>query len=52
MQMVNVGFPERAGYGFEMVDARNPPVISPKAAINRKFTPNPITVIFGKFSEI
>jgi hypothetical protein len=22
MQMVNAGFPERTGYGFEMVDAR------------------------------
>jgi hypothetical protein len=50
MQMVNVGFPERAGYGFEMVDAPGPPAILPKTAINRKFTPNPITRIFRVFS--
>jgi len=28
------------------------PWLLPKAGINRKFTPNPITRIFGKFSAI
>jgi hypothetical protein len=50
MQMVNVGFPERTGYGFEMVDTPRPPAILPKTVINQKFTPNPITRIFRGFS--
>jgi hypothetical protein len=51
MQMVNAGFPEMAGYGFEMVDAPDYG-FSRKAAINRKFTPNQITRVFRKFSAI
>jgi hypothetical protein len=59
MQMVNAGFPEPAGYGFERVDARRiaisfqfPASALPKAAINRKFTPNRINRFFRKFSAI
>jgi hypothetical protein len=52
MQMVNDGFPERDGYGFEMVDVRGASVLLRKTGINRKFTPNPITRIFRKFSAI
>jgi hypothetical protein len=39
MRMVNSGFPETGGYGFEMVDMAGAlhPVV-----INRKFTPNQI----------
>ena len=50
MQMVNVGFPEPAGYGFEMVDAPLHPVHCGKFVINRKFTPNRINRIFREFS--
>jgi hypothetical protein len=39
-------------YGFEMVDARSRPVLPRRTGINRKFTPNPITRIFRKFSAI
>jgi hypothetical protein len=52
MQMVNAGFPERTGYGFEMVDAPGASVLSRKAGINRKFTPNQINRIFREFSAI
>jgi hypothetical protein len=52
MQMVNVGFPASAGYGFEMVDARRAGVFTAKTAINRKFTPNQINRIFCEFSAI
>jgi hypothetical protein len=52
MQMVNDGFPERDGYGFEMVDVRGASVLLRRIDINRKFTPNPITRIFRKFSAI
>jgi hypothetical protein len=52
MRMVNVGFPERTGYGFEMVDAPGASPLSPKTIINRKFTPNQINRIFRKFSAI
>jgi hypothetical protein len=52
MQMVNDGFPERTGYGFEMVDARGASALLRRAGINRKFTPNPIARIFRKFSAI
>jgi hypothetical protein len=50
MQMVNVGFPEPAGYGFEMVDAASRSGPLRKPAINRKFTPNRINGIFREFS--
>jgi len=50
--MVNVGFPERTGYGFEMVDGHGAPVFLRKTAINRKFTPNPMIRVFRKFSPI
>jgi hypothetical protein len=50
-QMVNVGFPELSGYGFEMVDAPDAAFLR-KIAINRKFTPNPTNRIFRKFSAI
>jgi hypothetical protein len=52
MQMVNVGFPERNRYGFEMVDTRDAPVFLRKTAINQKFTPNPMIRVFRKFSPI
>jgi len=47
-RMVNVGFPARLGYGFEMVDTRD----TRKSPINRKFTPNPFNRIFREFSAI
>jgi hypothetical protein len=50
VQMVNVRFPERVGYGFEMVDAADVSVPLREAAINRKFTPNQISRIFRRFS--
>jgi hypothetical protein len=49
MQMVNVGFPARAGYGFERVDAPGAAAYA-DGAINRKFTPNQISQLFHKFS--
>jgi hypothetical protein len=52
MQMVNAGFPARSRYGFEMVDGHFGPSFCEKAAINRKFTPNPISRIYRKFSII
>ena len=52
MQMVNVWFPERVGYGFEMVDAADVSVPLREAVINRKFTPNQINRIFREFSPI
>jgi hypothetical protein len=52
MRMVNAEFPQRTGYGFEMVDAPAASVFFRKGAINRKFTPNPINRIVGKFSTI
>jgi hypothetical protein len=50
--MVNVRFPERVGYGFEMVDVAGASVPLREAVINRKFTPNPMNRIFRKFSPI
>jgi hypothetical protein len=50
--MVNVRFPERVGYGFEMVDAADVSVPLREAVINRKFTPNLINRIFCKFSPV
>jgi len=50
--MVNAGFPERAGYGFETVHRRRRRISLRKIAINRKFTPNRINRTFGKFSAI
>jgi hypothetical protein len=50
-QMVNGGFPKRARHGFERVDAAAIPFLR-KISINRKFTPNPISRIFHKFSTI
>jgi hypothetical protein len=47
-QMVNAGFPALIRYGFEMVDA----ACAATSCINRKFTPNQIIRIFGKFSKI
>jgi hypothetical protein len=52
MQMVNVRFPDRTGYGFEMVDTRTRSALWRKAGINRKFTPNQINRIFRRFSAI
>ena len=52
VQMVNVRFPERVGYGFEMVDAADVSVPLREAVINRKFTPNLINRIFRNFSPI
>jgi hypothetical protein len=52
MQMVNAEFPDRARYGFEMVDAPALRFFCGVVAINRKFTPNPIDRIFLKFSAI
>jgi hypothetical protein len=46
--MVNAGFPALIRYGFEMVDA----ACAATSCINRKFTPNQIIRIFGKFSKI
>jgi hypothetical protein len=51
-RMVNVGFPKSTLYGFERVDTRRTSVFLRKAAINRKFTPNPFVRIFRKFSAI
>jgi len=51
--MVNVRFPDRTRYGFEMVDARGAVhAFRAKSGINRKFTPNQIKRIFRKFSAI
>jgi hypothetical protein len=50
--MVNVRFPERVGYGFEMVDATGVSVPLREAVINPKFTSNPMKRIFRKFSPI
>jgi hypothetical protein len=50
--MVNVGFPDRGRYGFEMVDASVAEISLAKSAINRKFTPNQIIRSFRKFSPI
>jgi hypothetical protein len=50
--MVNVGFPDRSRYGFEMVDAAGTADFSAQSAINRKFTPNQIIRVFRKFSPI
>jgi hypothetical protein len=50
--MVNVRFPERVGYGFEMVDVASVSVPLREAVINRKFTPNLINRIFRNFSPI
>jgi hypothetical protein len=52
MQMVNAGFPEPAGYGFEMVDTAGFAFFSHNAAVNRKFTPNQINRFFREFSAI
>jgi hypothetical protein len=52
MRMVNDGFPDRARYGFEMVDAPGAPVLLRNSPINRKFTPNRIIRLLGKFSAI
>jgi len=52
MRMVNPGFPERAGYGFEMVDTASATVRLRNTGINRKFTPNQISRSFGKISAI
>jgi hypothetical protein len=50
--MVNVWFPARSIYGFEMV-AVPPAVLSgAKLRINRKFTPNRIIAVFSEFSAI
>jgi len=50
MQMVNVGFPDPAVYGFERVDAAAASGPGGTFAINRKFTPNQIIRILGEFS--
>jgi hypothetical protein len=50
--MVNERFPERARYGFEMVDARRGSDFTVKPGINRKFTPNQINPAFRKFSAV
>jgi hypothetical protein len=50
MQMVNAGFPERAWYGFEIVDAPAIAIPTRNADINRKFTPNQFGRIFRRFS--
>jgi hypothetical protein len=50
--MVNVRFPEPAGYGFEMVDIAGVSVPLRAAVINPKFTSNPMNRIFDKFSPI
>jgi hypothetical protein len=47
--MVNDGFPDPYGYGFEMVDAPAVPFCR-ENAINRKFTPNQNSRTFRKFS--
>ena len=52
MRMVNTGFPAAGRYGFEMVDVAGAADFIPKGGINRKFTPNQIIRIFGKFSAI
>jgi len=51
MQMVNAWFPAGRRYGFEMVDAENP-TIDGLFGVNRKFTPNRMSAIPGKFSSI
>jgi len=48
--MVNDRFRAASIYGFEMVDARAARTFRAMVVINRKFTPNRITVIFGEFS--
>jgi hypothetical protein len=47
--MVNSGFLETGGYGFEMVDMASS---LHRAAINRKFTPNQIGLFFREFVSI
>jgi hypothetical protein len=42
--MVNSGFPETGGYGFEMVDTASS---FRRDGINRKFTPNQIGRFFS-----
>jgi len=47
--MVNSGFPQAGGYGFEMVDkASSFRCIN----VNRKFTPNQIGKFFREFLSI
>jgi hypothetical protein len=48
--MVNGGFPERAWYGFQRVDAAGAAGFPPQSVINRKFTPNQMSRIFREFS--
>jgi hypothetical protein len=47
--MVNSGFPQTGGYGFEMVDRTSSFRCIP---INRKFTPNQIGEFFREFFPI
>ncbi|MCA6116209.1 hypothetical protein J6524_15085 [Bradyrhizobium sp. WSM 1738] len=47
---MNEEFPARTIYGFEMVDALPMPAFHALSVINRKFTPNRIFEILGKFS--
>jgi hypothetical protein len=47
--MVNSGFPEKGGYGFEMVDRAGSLCC---ISINRKFTPNQIGQFFREFFSI
>jgi len=47
--MVNSGFPEIGGYGFEMVDGVGSLW---STRINRKFTPNQIGKFFREFFSI
>jgi hypothetical protein len=48
--MVNDRFRAAPIYGFEMVDARAARSFRAIVVINRKFTPNRIIPVFGKFS--
>jgi hypothetical protein len=48
--MVNDRFRAASTYGFEMVDARAARSFRAIVVINRKFTPNRIIPVFGKFS--
>jgi hypothetical protein len=50
--MVNDRFRAASIYGFEMVDARAARTFRAIVVINRKFTPNRIIPVFGKFSAI
>jgi hypothetical protein len=49
-QMVNVGFPEKTRYGFEMVDEARACQPSHRRRVNRKFTANRNSWIFRQFS--